>query len=115
MKINEQDLQPEQILFNYCKTCHPRPGSAEELQQFKEIQEGFCSQFELFFPDNLAHKTIVVIVMMRLLQFHQHQMYRSETIQLYAMDFNYFLMLPTTVQLINGMMDILAPFVLLTH
>lgn len=59
--MNELDLQPGKILFNYCKTCHPRPGSAEELQQFKEIQEGFCSQFELFFPDNLALKTIVVI------------------------------------------------------
>lgn len=50
-----------QLLFNNCANCQPAPGSAEELQQFKKIQEGFCDQFQLFFPDNLAHKTIVVI------------------------------------------------------
>ncbi len=61
MKINELDLQPEKILFNYCTTCQPEPGSAEELQQFEKIQKGFCKQFELFFPDNLAPKTIVVL------------------------------------------------------
>lgn len=61
MKINELDLQPPQILFNYCTTCQPGPGSAEELQQFEKIQRGFCKQFELFFPDNLAPKTIVVL------------------------------------------------------
>ncbi len=49
------------LLFNYCTTCQARPGSKEELQQFKKIQEGFSKQFELFFPDNFAPKTIVVI------------------------------------------------------
>jgi hypothetical protein len=53
--------QPEQLLFNYCTSCQPVPGSAAELQQFEKIQEGFSNQFELFFPDNLALKTIVVI------------------------------------------------------
>ena len=61
MEITNQDLSPEQLLFNYCSTCQPDPGSREELEQFKKLQQGFSNQFELFFPDNLAHKTIVVI------------------------------------------------------
>ena len=36
-------------------------GSAEELKLFKQLQYEFSSQFELFFPDNKAPKTIVVI------------------------------------------------------
>ncbi|MBC7887125.1 MAG: carboxylate-amine ligase [Ferruginibacter sp.] len=52
---------PGQVLFNYCTSGGPGPGSAEELQQFEKIQQGFANQFESFFPDNLAHKTIVVI------------------------------------------------------
>ncbi|MGF2413278.1 peptide ligase PGM1-related protein [Ferruginibacter sp.] len=61
MKINEQELQPKQLLFNYCSTCQPLPGSGEEMDAFKKLQQGFCNQFELFFPDNFAPKTIVVI------------------------------------------------------
>ncbi|GAB2821501.1 peptide ligase PGM1-related protein [Ferruginibacter profundus] len=61
MLNHQQQQQPEQLLFNYCTTCQPAPGSAEELQQFEKIQKGFSNQFELFFPDNLASKTIVVI------------------------------------------------------
>ena len=61
MEINELELKHEQILFNYCSTCQPAPGSKEELKQFEKIQQGFSNQFELFFPDNLAPKTIVVI------------------------------------------------------
>ncbi|MBL7702085.1 MAG: hypothetical protein JNM14_07530 [Ferruginibacter sp.] len=49
------------LLFNYCKSCKPLPGSPEELEVFKNIQQGFANQFELFFPDNLAPKTIVVV------------------------------------------------------
>ena len=59
MLIHQQ--QTAQLLFNYCTNCQSAPGSVEELQQFKKIQEGFSDQFQLFFPDNLAHKTIVVI------------------------------------------------------
>lgn len=51
----------EKILFDYCASCEPSPGSLEELAQFEKIQEGFANQFELFFPDSLAPKTIVVI------------------------------------------------------
>jgi hypothetical protein len=61
MGINEEKLYPGQLLFNYCATCQPSPGSLEELQEFEKIQQGFSNQFELFFPDNYACKTIVVI------------------------------------------------------
>lgn len=39
----------------------PEPGSAAEIALFNELQKGFRNQFELFFPDNLACKTIIVI------------------------------------------------------
>ncbi len=61
MLSNDFDIPKGQILFNYCTTCQPLPGSLEELQQFEKIQQGFSNQFELFFPDNLALKTIVII------------------------------------------------------
>lgn len=61
MQTDNQYAAPAQILFNYCKSCKPQPGSVEELEAFKKIQQGFGSQFELFFPDNLAAKTIVVV------------------------------------------------------
>ncbi len=59
--MDQQHLQSPQLLFNYCSSCEPPPGSAEELHQFEKIQQGFYNQFELFFPDNLANKTIIVI------------------------------------------------------
>ena len=55
------ELRPEHILFNYCRECKPIPGTPEELDAFEKIQKSFASQFELFFPDKLAPKTIVVI------------------------------------------------------
>jgi PGM1 C-terminal domain/ATP-grasp domain len=61
MQINDLEVKPAQNLFNYCKACKPIPGSAAEIKEFENIQKGFSSQFELFFPDNLAPKTIVVI------------------------------------------------------
>jgi PGM1 C-terminal domain len=61
MQIDNLELKPGQILFNYCRECKPVPGSAAELEAFEKIQQGFANQFELFFPDNLALKTIVVI------------------------------------------------------
>ncbi|HMU09723.1 MAG TPA: peptide ligase PGM1-related protein [Ferruginibacter sp.] len=54
-------LIPGKILFDHCNSCLPLPGSAEEMQEFEKIQQGFANQFEQFFPDNLAHKSIVVI------------------------------------------------------
>ncbi|MBS1668201.1 MAG: carboxylate-amine ligase [Bacteroidetes bacterium] len=39
----------------------PPPGSEEERHQFKKIQHGFSRQFQFFFPDTLAPKTVVVI------------------------------------------------------
>jgi hypothetical protein len=61
MLSDNRELKPSQILFNYCKECKPVPGSLAELEAFEKIQQGFANQFELFFPDNLAPKTIVVI------------------------------------------------------
>ena len=61
MQLNYPDIKPAQNLFTYCKECKPVPGSAAELQEFADIQKGFLRQFELFFPDDRAAKTIVVI------------------------------------------------------
>lgn len=63
MDINEADLDKHsgQFFFDYRGSCMPMAGSAEELQEFIKIQQGFSRQFKLFFPDNLAYKTIVVI------------------------------------------------------
>lgn len=49
------------LSFYYFASQQPVPGSAEELEQFDKIQKTFSAQFELFFPDNLASKTIIVI------------------------------------------------------
>jgi len=40
---------------------NPEPGSAEEILQFKELQEGFARQFENVFPDKLAARTVVIV------------------------------------------------------
>jgi len=61
MQMDNKDIQPFQILFNHCKTGEFLSGSPAELEAFEKIQQGFANQFELFFPDNLAAKTIVVI------------------------------------------------------
>jgi hypothetical protein len=55
------EYQYKHLLFNSSNMNHPEPGSTEELQQFEAIQQEFSNQFKLFFPDNLALKTIVVI------------------------------------------------------
>lgn len=39
----------------------PKPGSAEEKEIFRHLQENFMPQFENAFPDPLAHKTVVII------------------------------------------------------
>ncbi len=51
----------EQLQFNTGSKNFPIENSEEELSIFKKLQESFCEQYELFFPDNLAAKTIVVI------------------------------------------------------
>ncbi|MFZ1451556.1 MAG: peptide ligase PGM1-related protein [Ferruginibacter sp.] len=61
MDQNYAAVNPVQKLFSYCTDCHPQPGSAAELEAFAAIQLGLSNQFELFFPDNLASKTIVVV------------------------------------------------------
>ena len=54
-------MVPEQLLFKHGDAEKIIPGSIEELELFKKLQERFSDQFELFFPDNLALKTIIVI------------------------------------------------------
>ena len=51
----------QQLLFSYCPQNNIVPGSPEELIQYDILQQGFANQFELFFPDNYAPKTIIVI------------------------------------------------------
>jgi hypothetical protein len=60
MTIPKQELQNKQLLFPN-RHAEPIPGSDEELAEFNKIQQGFATQFERFFPDSLASKTIVVI------------------------------------------------------
>ena len=59
--MHVQEWQSKQLLTDSYLDKYPTPGSAEELRKFKKIQSRFADQFELFFPDNLADKTIVVI------------------------------------------------------
>jgi hypothetical protein len=59
--MDNKEFKSAQMLFNYCKECKPVPGTPAEMEAFDKIQQGFANQFELFFPDNLAPKTIVVI------------------------------------------------------
>ena len=61
MEINKPKSPLGKLLFNYCSSSQPLPGSTEELQQFKKLQQSFPNQFEIFFPDTHACKTIVVI------------------------------------------------------
>ena len=59
MENNKQELQTGKLLFNYCSSSQPAPGCAEELHQFEELQKSFNDQFENFFPNTHASKTIV--------------------------------------------------------
>lgn len=52
---------PVQLQFNSGSQVFPIENSDDELSIFKKLQESFCEQYEIFFPDNLAAKTIVVI------------------------------------------------------
>lgn len=61
MQVNDIQIKHAPVFFKNCIDCKPAPGSADELSAFAKIQQGFCNQFQLFFPDNLAPKTIVVI------------------------------------------------------
>jgi hypothetical protein len=45
----------------YHNEAFPLPGSLSEREAFAEIQSHFDSQFEHYFPDKLAEKTIVIL------------------------------------------------------
>ena len=57
----EQTKPKLNLCFDHCTSCQTESGSAVELELFEQLKKGFSSQFELFFPDNLAPKTVVVI------------------------------------------------------
>jgi PGM1 C-terminal domain len=59
--MGEKQLRPKQMLSDHNSGGNPAPGSPEELMLFKKIQKGFSNDFELFFDDKLASKTIVAI------------------------------------------------------
>ncbi len=61
MEIKAIPVNEQRTLRTFGNAIEPKPGSAAEVKSFAGIQEGFANQFELFFPDNLASKTIVVI------------------------------------------------------
>ncbi len=61
MHIHQHKPEPGQLQFSYDPGMYPVPGSEEELHKFKKLQDGFSRQFEMFFPDNNAYKTIIVI------------------------------------------------------
>lgn len=61
MAAEDTGPAPGKLLFDVNENSWPVPGSWEEMDRFAQLQIGFADQFELFFPDNLAHKTIVVI------------------------------------------------------
>src|SRR3954468_19029518 len=56
MELTTKASQPGKVFYK-----EPQAGSKTELEQFEKIQQGFSNQFELFFPDHLANKTIVVV------------------------------------------------------
>ncbi len=45
----------------YNNEAFPLPGSLNELEAFAEIQSHFGKQFEHYFPDKLAEKTVVIL------------------------------------------------------
>ena len=59
--MSEIEFKTKQLLADSIISTHVAPGSEEELRLFKKNQKNFAKQFQLFFPDNLANKTIVVI------------------------------------------------------
>lgn len=61
MGTEEKNIGINNLSFYYFASHQPLPGSTEELQQFEKLQQAFSNQFELFFPDNLASKTIIII------------------------------------------------------
>lgn len=61
MDTFENELAANQLSFNYSADSGLIPGSSEEIQQFEKLQQEFSKQYENFFPDHLAAKTIIVI------------------------------------------------------
>ncbi len=55
----EQCVGEKKLFYNH--TSDPLPGSLKEQQIFAEIQNNFSKQFEQYFPDKQAAKTIVIL------------------------------------------------------
>src|SRR5690348_6929492 len=56
----EQTIAEKKVIYNY-RISDPVPGSLEEKLAFAQIQSEFRKQFQHYFPDRLAPKTIVII------------------------------------------------------
>ena len=56
-----QGGEREPGIFTATRTQHPAPGSAEEKQLFKKLQQDFQTQFRDVFPDKLAPRTVVIV------------------------------------------------------
>ncbi len=61
MDTTGNNIGSKNLSFYYSANHQHLPDSAEELQQFEKLQQAFSNQFELFFPDNLASKTVIII------------------------------------------------------
>lgn len=61
MGKTEQTKPKKNLCFDHTTICQVENGSAAELELFEQLKKDFSGQFELFFPDNLAPKTVVVI------------------------------------------------------
>lgn len=59
MTVNQ--FKPGNVVFDQIEFTGKQLPVEEELVVFQKLQQNFGAQFELFFPDNLAPKTIVII------------------------------------------------------
>lgn len=59
MTMNE--FKPDNVLFDQSRFINQQCSTEHELIAFQQLQKNFSEQFSLFFPDNFAPKTIVVI------------------------------------------------------
>ena len=61
MEGSATNKHPLNISLDHFISNFSQMGGEEELRLFNKLQQEFTKQYELFFPDNLANKTIVVI------------------------------------------------------
>ena len=57
----QQKIRPGKQISKAHAGLPAEPGSPEELRLFKRIQKDFSKQYELFFPDSMATKAVIVL------------------------------------------------------